>query len=365
MGDDSNGGFSREGQFLVHFYLDDGSHQMDASVLHACEGHVLDLFHEVGKLLDVDFRIETRAHPEGGLQVWLTLIGKHAIALTFIATSVGAVLASGKWLIYDRPLTLQQQELNDLTLRKMRLELKKMEAEAETKAPATEATKPLDLEPPPAIGDVLPALEDKRKIVRLRSKFYEKLLEEQRAHAVGFAPLHLPFSNDETVVRRDQFASFVLDPIDVRPQTYKKVEVEVVSPVLTRKALKWRGIFEKEVVSFEITDTDFLSRVANKKVVFQNGTTLICDLIVSFKENEVGDIVPQAYEAEKIHKHFVKTAQRRGAALRANGRRSKHYQADEQPEDENPAQIKLPLTPEAQHKGDLSEPGVLTAQQKL
>ncbi|MCY1551126.1 hypothetical protein D9M68_874360 [compost metagenome] len=129
--------------------------------------------------------------------------------------------------------------------------------------------------------------------------------------------------------------------------------------------MKWRGIFDKEVISFEITDTDFLGRVANKKVVFQNGTTLVCDLIVSFKENEVGDIVPHSFEAEKIHKHFVKAAQRRsGAALRANGGRSKHYQADEETEDEDPAQIKLPLTPEAQREDELRELGVLTAQQK-
>lgn len=364
MGDEAAENVKQEGQFLVHFYLDDGSHQMDALVLHACEGYVLDLFHEVGKLLDLDFRIETRAHPEGGLQVWLTLIGKHAIALGLIATVLGGLLAGGKWVVYERPLTLQQQELNELTLKKMRLELKRLETESEAKAPATEATKSLNLEPPPALSDVLPALEEKQKVVRLRSKFYEKLLDEQRAHAVGFATLHRPFPNDEKVIRRDQFASFVLDAVDLPPQTFKKVEVEVVSPVLTRKTFKWRGIFDKEVVNFEITDTDFLGRVANKKVVFQNGTTLVCDLIVSFKENEVGDIVPRSYEAEKIHKHFVKAAQRREAALRVNGRRSKAQQADEQSDDEDLAQIKLPLTQEAQRESELRERGVLTVQQK-
>jgi hypothetical protein len=160
----------------------------------------------------------------------------------------------------------------------------------------------------------------------LRSKFYEKLLEEQRAHAVGFAPIHRPVSNDETVVLRNQFASFVLAPVDLPPQPYRKVEVEIVAPVLTTRALKWKGIFDKEVISFEITDADFLARVANKKVVFQNGTTLICDLIVSFKENEVGDIVPQLYEAEKIHKHFVKAVQRRSESdARVNRGRAKSY----------------------------------------
>ncbi len=315
VGEETSDGFDQEGQFLVHFYLDDGSHQMDASVLHACEGHVLNLFHEVGKLLDVDFKIETRAHPEGGLQVWLTLVGKHAVALGLIASTVAGVLATGKWMIYDRPLTLQQQEINELTLQKMRLELKKMEAEAETKAPDTNATKPLDLEPAPTVLDILPALEEKRKVVRLRSKFYESLMEEQRAHAVGFASLHKPLNGNELVVSRNQFNSFVLGPIDVPPHTYKRVQVEVISPVLTRKQLKWRGIFENEVVRFDITDEDFLSRVANKRIAFQNGTTLVCDLTVSFKENEVGETVPQAFEVSRIYRHFDQGPKR-------NGRRS-------------------------------------------
>jgi hypothetical protein len=142
-------GFKQEGQFLVHFYLDDGSHQMDALVLHACEGYLLDLFHEIGKQLDVEFRIETRAHPEGGLQVWLTTIGKHAAALTVVGGTVAALITGVKWVIYDRPLTLQQQEMNELTLKKMRLELKRLETEAQTKAPATESTRSLNLEPPP------------------------------------------------------------------------------------------------------------------------------------------------------------------------------------------------------------------------
>jgi len=155
------------------------------------------------------------------------------------------------------------------------------------------------------------------------------------------------------VVQRDQFASFVLDPVDLPPQPYKKVEVEVVSPVLTRRALKWKGIYDKDVISFEITDTDFLGRVANKKVVFQNGTTLVCDLIVSFKENEVGDFVPHSYEAEKIHKHFVKAAQRRsGTAVRVSGRRAKNYQAEVQAGEGDSVQSRLPIDPEDQHEGD-------------
>lgn len=71
-----------EGHFLVHFILADGSHDMDALVLNECEDELLQLIKEVGKQLDVDLRIETRAYGEGGIEVFLTLVGNHAVALT-------------------------------------------------------------------------------------------------------------------------------------------------------------------------------------------------------------------------------------------------------------------------------------------
>lgn len=305
----SNPAAEQRGELLVHFHLEDSKHEMDAHVLHACEGHVLGLVRELSRLLDIEFRIEAHALEEGGVEVWLTFIGKHAVALTLVGGLVTAVFSAGQWVLHGQPMLKQQSELNELNIKKLKLEIKKMEAEASpdvAKAPATTATRPLNLEPPPTVDEVAPALEGSRKIVHLRSQFYENLLKERRVTAVGFAPHHRPSINEERLVRREQFAWFVVQPTDVPPQRYPKVEIEVVAPVLQRRNLKWRGLFAKKGISFEIADQRFLDKVASKRVAFQNGTTLLCDVLVLSRVNEAGDVEAYSHVVEKVHRHYLK-----------------------------------------------------------
>jgi hypothetical protein len=308
VGEGLNGANGR-GELLVHFHLDDGKHAMDAHVLHACEGHVLGVVRELARLLDCDFQIEAHALDEGGVEVWLTFIGKHAAALTVIGGLIAAMFSAGQWVMHGQPLLRQQAELNDLNVKKLKLEIKKMEAEAApdaARSPATAASKPLNLEPPLTVEQVAPALEGSRKLVHLRSQFYENLLKESRVNAVGFAPLHHPAPTEERVVRREQFAWYVVQTTEVPPQRFAKVELEVIAPVLQRRNLKWRGLFSKHSISFEIADQRFLDKVASKRVAFQNGTTLLCDLLVLSRLNEAGDVEAYSYVVEKVHRHFAK-----------------------------------------------------------
>jgi hypothetical protein len=88
---------------------------------------------------------------------------------------------------------------------------------------------------------------------------------------------------------------------------YERIPLEVVSPVLRSGAIKWRGIFEKKVVSFELQDHAFRSDVVSQNVQFQNGTTLICDFEVHQREDDTGDIEVAGYVVTKVHD--VKTPQ--------------------------------------------------------
>lgn len=164
------------GQFQVHFILKDESHNMDALVLHACEGDILGLLKEIAKQLDVNVQVDVMAYVEGGLSVNLSVLGKNAAALTLVVTVIGGICAAVQWGMYqptllkqqilqndfalnrDRKLADQQVELNDLAIKKARLELKKMEQEASGEAPkmpSTKATRALPLEPPPTAEDVM------------------------------------------------------------------------------------------------------------------------------------------------------------------------------------------------------------------
>lgn len=318
---------AKNSQFLVHFFLVDESHEMDAFVLHACESELFGLIKEVGKQLDVGFGVQTQAYGEGGLERYLTFTGKHAIALGLLGTATTAICSGAIWWNYqskllevqiaqsefnlqrDKKLTQQQIEQNELNLKKARIELKRLEQETSPeaeKSPATASTRSLPLEPPPKIEDVLPGLITNRRLIKLRSQFYENLLSYEKVTAVGFAPMHKPTKEQQKIVQRSEFASYVVKLSELEPEQLQNVEIEIVAPVLKRGSFKWRGIFEKRSISFELLDEAFLNRVMSKKVKFQNGTTLQCDLKVFLRENDAGDVEVHAYSVGHVHKHFNK-----------------------------------------------------------
>lgn len=324
---DGDFGTMAEGRFLMHFVLKDDSHDMNALVLHDCEGDVFALLKEIGKQLDVEFQIEAAAYGEGGIEVYLKFIGTHAVALALIGGTITAICGAGTWMRYqsvllqqqiqandlslnrDKKLADQQIEKNELDLKKARIELRKLEQETSPdaqRAPATSASKSLPLEPPPKPEDVVPALLANRRVIKFRSQFYERLLTYDKVSAVGFAPTHNPTSSEELVVPRSQFGGYVITQRELESTLVPNAEVEIVAPVLKRGTFKWRGLFENRSISFEVGDEAFLSKVMKKKVKFQSGTTLVCDLEIHWREDGAGDVEPHAHVVRHVSRYYAK-----------------------------------------------------------
>jgi len=319
------------GQFQVRFQFGDQSHSMDALVLHACEAELLTILKEVGKQLDVEFRIEAVAYQEGSLTWLLTFVGKHATALSLIGTAVTAICSATVWMTYqstllrqqieqndfalgrDRTLAEQQIEQNALAIKKARLELKRLEEEqspAAAKAPSTAATKPLNFSSGPTAAEVVPALLSNQRIVKSRSEFYSNLLAYDKVSAVGFAPNHKPSLVDEVVVPRAGFRSYLVMPTELEPTVIRDAEIEIVSAVFKRGSFKWRGLLEKQAIAFDLCDDEFLSKVDRKEVKFQSGTTLICDLEIQLRETISGTPEPHAYTVRNVTRHFNRKTDR-------------------------------------------------------
>jgi hypothetical protein len=276
---------------------------LDAGVLHACEGELLNLVKAVAEELGVALSVEREAYGEGGLESYLTFIGKHKAALTVIGATIMAVASGTAWLAYERPLKTQQIELNELHLRRAKLELKKLEQEAASegqKAPETDASKALPFEPPQPT-DVLPALLLRRKIRKPLSDFYDSLLMSPKVSGVGFACAHHPLPGQERQVLRSEFDQFLIRPSDLPPKHVSDAHIEVVAPVLRRDAGKWRGIFRSRRIYFVVNDQAFLSKVAVQEVTFRNGSTLVCELLVYVREDDSGEAQPYEYVVEHVH----------------------------------------------------------------
>jgi len=170
------------------------------------------------------------------------------------------------------------------------------------KLPATNSNLSLHLETEPTVEVVLPALLANRRIIKLRSQFYESLLTYDKVAAVGFANTHTPTGNEETRVPRASFQDFVVRPEELDPMVIEQADIEIIAPVLTRDGGKWRGRFDKHNISFVIRDEQFLTQVAVQRVKFQNGTSMSCRLVVRMREDEAGVSQPHEYVVDEVHR---------------------------------------------------------------
>lgn len=290
------------GEFKVHYHLSDGAHRMDAVARNRAEGELLALLKEVGAILGLPVLIETRAYGEGGLVEFLSLIFESKEQIT-IAIAILTPLLGAPFYFDKIKQSKQKTALNELNLKKIKLELQEKEdATAERAGNKAKDSKNevLALESPPTANEIAQALLTRKKVARRRSNYYAILLMDPKIEAVGFAPSH---SKDVTELKvpRSEFAAFVIAQSELEPLVYERISLEIVSPVLRSGLIKWRGIFDKKLVSFELQDQSFRNEVASQKVQFQNGTTLICDFEVHQREDDTGEVEVEGYAVTRVH----------------------------------------------------------------
>ena len=288
------------GQLKVHYYLRGGVHQIDALTRNKAEAEMLALLQDVATTLDIELKLQTRAYGRGGLLEFWELLGNSKEQIAVISLIIQTLLTIDTH-IHQRKQEQQKIMLNKLNIKRLQLEIKKMEREAKD----AESKKPpprnldLDLEDRPANLEYVRALLSSNKIARRRSNFYQHLINEPKLEAVGFAASHT--SREERIVKRQKFTNYIAECRTLDPLDLLNIRIELISPVLRPRAIRWRGIFENRIISFELQDTQFRNDVDAKKVQFTNGTTLTCDLRVFRIENEIGEAVIHNYVVTKVH----------------------------------------------------------------
>lgn len=290
------------GEFRVHYHLRGNLHRIDAATRNKAESELLALLKEVSSILDVPFHVETQAYGEGGVVEYLNLVFQHKDQIACVMAILSPLLGAPFYLAKIKQ-TKQQTLLNELNLKKLKLEILEKEhasADRSGKQAHEGDNKPLALEPPHAPEAVAQALLAKKKISRRRSNYYETMINDSQIESVGFAPTH-QMGAAERIVRRSEFDAFVITRADLEPLIYRRISVEIVSPVLKSGSIKWRGIVDKKIISFDLQDEGFRQRVCGKEVQFQNGTTLVCDLEVLQREDEIGEVEVTGYAVTTVH----------------------------------------------------------------
>ena len=277
--------------FGLHYYLQYGSHSMDALVRNKCEREVLAVLFEVSRQLNVPLSLETYAHSEGGLKELWKAIGKNSTQLTLVLAVI--VLLFSRFPMVDPELTELEKEAIRLEIEKKQLEIENLKADS----PRTQER---TLQAAEAVAQ---ALQSNPKIAVRRSNYYKLLIEYHKVDCVGYksSPTML---NDlsELIVKRQDFSRFILGTDKLPVEVDENALIEIVAPVLAEGNYHWRGFYLGKPISFVMLDAGFKASIIAKQIHFQNGTKLQCVLNIYRKFDEMGEVSITGYSVVTVLK---------------------------------------------------------------
>ena len=259
-----------ESQFIIHYYLNDDSHSMNAFVRNAMEKDFLSIVNTISSSLNLKIELESRAAKEGGFIEILDIIEAHPVSSTIIVSSAGYAIK--RFLEY---LLTGAYKKNKLENEKLELEILKL------KKDSTE------------IDDN----QLEQKLARPISNYYAKIEKYEKIRAVGFGNE----VNNEYVVQRDEFRNFILID-DKEEEVDDDANIEIISPVLKEGRYKWRGIYKNESIDFSMGDSKFKNDIIDGRYDFGNGSFINCQLFITKTYDEFGnECKNRSYRVAKVY----------------------------------------------------------------
>jgi hypothetical protein len=101
-------------------------------------------------------------------------------------------------------------------------------------------------------------------------------------------------------VHRDKFHAFIINNTDLPPSYDDEAEIEIISPVLKGKRIKWRGIYNGALIGFLVKDKEFNESVSQSKVAFKAGYKFKCLLETRRRLDESGTEVVAGYAVIRV-----------------------------------------------------------------
>lgn len=325
----------------IHYYLESGSHLMDANIRHKCEGAMLEMIKELSVVLDIEIKVETEAYGEGGLKelfhfeytqkntfligTALTLFGfyltRHPVSTTPELDALNLEIARNTWTdIKAKQATYNESKINidsivssnkilteknkDLEVKNKNLfeENKNLELKAELIQYNKIENKPLETIHKINLGTLnsneneieklLPLIESSIKSKRYKSNFYKTLLKYPKVESISTGLLNKinsPVSTPINVLRND-FEAYIVDKIKLPVETLENVKIYIISPVITGGDYKWTGKYDGETIEFTVIDKDFKKIVANREISFVNGFQIECTIQIWKIIDDYGNI---------------------------------------------------------------------------
>ena len=140
------------------------------------------------------------------------------------------------------------------------------------------------------------------KIIKHKSNFYTQLSKNKKVIKISTNALsieNIPVDKEKVVERKD-FNKFILTTDNLPPEIDEKAEIEIVFSSLKQGNYKWKGIYQDEVITFYMKDSEFKHSVITGEIPFKSGTFLECILEKSRKVDNFGEVIITGYSVNTV-----------------------------------------------------------------
>lgn len=288
----------------LHYWLKDESHTMDAFVLNKCEWELLNLFKEVASIAKVNIVIESEAITEGGIRQWFNIRISSNTKTAIVASAVTSFFTFAFTQVPQFGLDILKEhlksnpELEQLAIEEKKVEIESKKLDNEIKR---EKLKEIRSKNSKQFKDTLQNISSSTKIAKRTSNFYEELSKEVKVNSITINNYFNCKPIQQAIeIKREDFQKYILTSNLLETITDEEAIVEIVSPVLKKGNYQWRGIYNGEILNFNMKSNEFKTLVQSGKIEFKNGTCIKCVLEMPRYMNNLGEEVISSYNIIKV-----------------------------------------------------------------
>lgn len=273
----------------LHYYLNNGSHTMDALVRNKCEAEVLAIIQEISNLLGVRVFIESEPFQEGGLKEIWRLIGKNGNQLTVLLTLI--ILVLSRIPVVDHEQDVLTKDLIKLSIEEKKLNIEKLKKELNAGKVNEETVDAVSYE-----------VDSNPKVATRKSNFYKNLAGYEKVTGIGIVSLNHNnmLVTAERFIPRSDFYRFIIHTNQLPIEIIENAQIKIISPVLDEDNYKWKGLYGGIPISFSMTDAEFKRAVLRKEISFQHGNIIQCVLNIYRKYDEIGNVIITGYSVVTV-----------------------------------------------------------------
>jgi hypothetical protein len=263
-----------------HYLFKDESHSIDAVLRNDCEKELLNIFKDVSESLGISIRLETLPSEDGGFKETWRFLGKNSVQITLIVSITTIILS--RFPVENEKLTELQIENLRLDNEIKRKELEKLKLEFLYEDGDLDENK---------LKDSVDLVVKNYKIAWRKSNLFKKLQNYHKVDSIEVQRFRdeNPVGPSRNIPRRD-FPKFILRSDDLPDLHVEAAIIDVISPAIKPGNFRWKGFYQKEIITFEMEDRAFRSHVLQGDIHFSNTFSIEVEMIQKRKIDQDGGI---------------------------------------------------------------------------